>query len=279
MLTHLVRHCTRFRMTLYVVLLLSATAGCESPVAPSSTLAPSAPNATSSIAPPTTATQASAHATIFPSISATPVPSNTQVAEVASVVDGDTIDVRLDGKTQRVRFILVDTPEVFGGTDCFGPEASAFTKRTLQAGTKVSLEKDVSETDRFGRLLRYVYLPDGRMLNEILVAEGYAQVATFPPDVKYQQRMLAAQRVAREGRKGLWSACSAGVAPSATTTATALAASGPALRYDPFGPDRDCGDFATHAEAQAFFIAAGGPGSDRHRLDANRDGVACEALP
>lgn len=92
--------------------------------------------------------------------------------EVVAVVDGDTLDVRIGGATQRVRLILVDTPEVFGGTECFGPEASAYTKRTLPVGTLVSLEKDVSETDRFGRLLRYVYLGDGRMFNEILVAEG-----------------------------------------------------------------------------------------------------------
>lgn len=65
------------------------------------------------------------------------------------------------------------------------------------------LERDVSEVDRFDRLLRYVWLEDGTMVNEELVAEGYAQISTFPPDVKYVERFLAAQRAAREARLGL----------------------------------------------------------------------------
>ena len=122
-------------------------------------------------------------------------------------MDGDTIDVNIAGKTQRVRLIGMDTPEIYSRVDCFGPEASDFAKSLLPLGTVVRLEKDVSETDRYNRLLRYVYLPDGRMLNEVLVAEGYAMVATFPPDVKYQDRFLAAQRTAREHNKGLWGKC------------------------------------------------------------------------
>jgi micrococcal nuclease len=128
-------------------------------------------------------------------------------ATIVSAVDGDTIDMSINGQTQRVRLIGVDTPEVFGGVDCFGPDASDFTKSRLTPGLAVGLEKDVSEMDRFGRLLRYVYLPDGAMFNEVLVAEGYAQAVTFPPDVKYQERFLAAQRMAREANKGLWAGC------------------------------------------------------------------------
>jgi micrococcal nuclease len=208
------------------------------------------------------------------------------------VVDGDTIDVSLGGQTQRVRLIGVDTPEVFGGTDCFGPEASAFTKTRLAPGLPVTLEKDVSETDRFGRLLRYVYMPDGIMFNELLVAEGYAQVATFPPDVKYQERFLAAQRAAREQGKGLWSGCVDDSTPGVTLTPTRTPITTPTITglpigtrtgkpvlYDPSGPDRDCGDFPTWAEAQDFYEAAGGPATDRHRLDGDSDGIACETLP
>ena len=210
-------------------------------------------------------------------IGANAPPPGAAPAEVVSVVDGDTLDVRLDGATQRVRLILVDTPEVFGGSDCFGPEASAFTKRTLPAGTRISLERDVSETDRFGRLLRYVYLVDGRMFNEVLIAEGYAQVATFPPDLRHQTRLLAAQRIARDARTGLWGAC--GLAPIPTAVASPTPPTPPALLYDPFGPDRDCGDFPSHAQAQAFYLAAGGPATDRHGLDSDGDGLACESLP
>ena len=270
----------RIGVMLGAAALLGTVVACGEPKIEGLDSTASAPAATTRAATLTASSVPRSSAT--PTTTASPPPLVGQATEVVSVVDGDTIAVRLDGKTQRVRLILVDTPEVFGGTDCFGPEASAFTKRTLTAGTKVSLEKDVSETDRYGRLLRYVYLPDGRMFNEILVSEGYAQVATFPPDVRHQERFLAAQRVAREARKGLWGSCAVGGEPTATATSRTTApapAPGPQLRYDPFGPDRDCGDFATHAEAQAFFIAAGGPASDRHRLDADRDGIACETLP
>ena len=113
----------------------------------------------------------------------------------------------ISGQLERVRLIGIDTPEIYGGIECFGQEASAFTKSLLPIGTPVILEKDVSERDRYDRLLRYVYLPDGRMLNEVLVAEGYAQVSTYPPDVKYQDLFLDAQRRARELCLGLWGAC------------------------------------------------------------------------
>ena len=92
-------------------------------------------------------------------------PPNHEAIRIARVVDGDTIDVDIAGKTQRIRLIGLDTPEVYGKVDCFGKEASQFTKSLLPLGRAVRLEKDLSETDRYGRLLRYVYLPDGRMIN------------------------------------------------------------------------------------------------------------------
>lgn len=159
------------------------------------------------------------------------------------------------------------------------------------AGNKVWLEKAVSKTDRYGRLLRYAWLHAGAksMLNERLVQEGYAQVSTYPPDVKYQERFLAAQRAARSAGRGLWGACGAVVTPTkpkAAATVTKQAAkpqptkaAAPGLRYDPNGPDRDCGDFATHAQTQAFFLAASGPEREPHRLDSDYDGFACASLP
>jgi micrococcal nuclease len=131
-----------------------------------------------------------------------------QAARVVRVVDGDTIDVELSGATLRVRYIGMDTPETVDPrrpVGCFGPEATA-RNRALAEGRQVELEKDVSETDSFGRLLRYVYV-DGAMVNETLLREGYAQVSTFPPDVRYVDRFLAAQREAREANRGLWGAC------------------------------------------------------------------------
>jgi len=131
-----------------------------------------------------------------------------ETAIVVRVVDGDTIDVEIGGETVRVRYIGVDTPETVDPrrpVGCYGQEASA-RNRALIEGRAVELEKDVSETDAFGRLLRYVYV-DGTMVNETLVREGYAVVSTFPPDVKYADHFLAAQQEARATGRGLWGVC------------------------------------------------------------------------
>jgi micrococcal nuclease len=100
---------------------------------------------------------------------------------VARVVDGDIIDISpsVEGRS-RVRLIGMDTPEAHFGTQPYGPEVSAFAKRELSA-EEVRLELDVQKIDPYGRLLAYVYLPEGQMFNETLLEEGYAQVATFPP--------------------------------------------------------------------------------------------------
>lgn len=144
--------------------------------------------------------------------------SGRQQATVSRVVDGDTIEVKLDGKAYKLRYIGVDTPETVDPNrpvGCFGPEASKRNKELI-LGKTVELEKDVSETDAFGRLLRYVWL-DGEMVNARLVRDGYAQVSTYPPDVKYQQLFLQLQREAREAGAGLWSGCGASPTASAAT--------------------------------------------------------------
>lgn len=125
---------------------------------------------------------------------------------VKRAIDGDTIKLTT-GET--VRYIGVDTPESVHPTkkvQCFGKEAAAYNKE-LVVGRKVRLQKDVSNTDRYGRLLRYVYLSDGTFVNLKLVQEGYAQAATFPPDVKYSKKFVEAAGVAREGKLGLWGKC------------------------------------------------------------------------
>ena len=129
-------------------------------------------------------------------------------AKVVRVTDGDTIRVDfIDGATNLpVRYIGMDTPETVHptlGVQPFGPEASQRNKE-LVGNKQVCLERDVSETDRYDRLLRYVWLPDGSMVNEVLVLEGLATVDTFPPDVKYVERFVAAQQSAREAHLGLW---------------------------------------------------------------------------
>lgn len=124
------------------------------------------------------------------------------------VVDGDTVDISpaVEGR-DRVRLIGVDTPETRDpdcGVQPYGEEASKFTKGELE-GEEVELEFDVERTDRYDRLLAYLYPRDEEeMFNETLLEEGYAQVATFPPNVKYVDRFLAAQEEARTAERGLW---------------------------------------------------------------------------
>jgi len=124
---------------------------------------------------------------------------------VTRVIDGDTIEIE-GGK--KVRYLGIDTPETVDPrkpVQCFGIEASNANKK-LVLGKRVKLEKDISETDKYGRLLRYVYVDD-IFVNDYLVRNGYAYAVTFPPDVKYQQQFLEAQKEARENKRGLWSAC------------------------------------------------------------------------
>ncbi len=103
-----------------------------------------------------------------------------------------------------MRLIGVDTPEVFGSAECFGAEASAFVERLLPPGTKVRYRLGTEERDRYGRALAYVWLRDGRFLNRLLVARGYAQPLTIPPNVDYADRLRADARAAREAGRGLW---------------------------------------------------------------------------
>lgn len=184
----------RSELILVVLLLLATILACGgSPVADD----PS-PTATSTPVATPTATATSTQPT-------TPTNPSLQEARVVNVVDGDTIDVLIDGVEYRVRYILVDTPETkhpTKGVEPFGPEASDFNRQLVE-GQTVLLEKDVSETDQYGRLLRYVYVGE-TMVNEELLRRGLARVATFPPDVKYVDRFLAVQREAQAAGVGIW---------------------------------------------------------------------------
>lgn len=138
-------------------------------------------------------------------------------AVVTHVVDGDTVQLD-NGKT--VRLIGIDTPETVDPrrpVGCFGKEASNETK-SLLTNKIVILQKDVSETDKYKRLLRYVFLPlenglpagrQGQILfvNDYLVREGFAKVYTYPPDVKFNEQFRQAEIEARENKRGLWDRC------------------------------------------------------------------------
>jgi micrococcal nuclease len=128
-------------------------------------------------------------------------------AIVQAVMDGDTIEVLLDGRTERVRYIGIDTPETVHPSkpvQCFGTEASAKNK-SLVLGKEVTLVPDMTNRDKYDRLLRYVYL-DGVLVNEQLVREGYAYAYTYPPDTYFDTLFKAAEREAREAERGLWGA-------------------------------------------------------------------------
>lgn len=139
---------------------------------------------------------------------------------VIRVIDGDTIKVNLQGQTESVRLIGIDTPESRknakamrdsdrSGQDMAaivsqGKEAAAFTRSRVKKGDSVRIETDVQQRDKYHRILAYVWLSDGTMLNEAIVRAGYAQPATFPPNVRYQERFLEAARDARRNGRGLW---------------------------------------------------------------------------
>jgi micrococcal nuclease len=139
-------------------------------------------------------------------------------ATVARVVDGDTLDVSIDGREERVRMIGIDTPEVAhdgsperpgNPAECFGPEATAFTAGLVAPGTAVRLERDVVGRDDYGRVLAYVYrASDGIFVNYELVRQGYAQPLTIRPNVSYSDHFVDAARRAEADDAGLWSSCS-----------------------------------------------------------------------
>lgn len=129
-------------------------------------------------------------------------------AFVLRVIDGDTIEVLVGDQEIDVRLIGVDTPETVHPSEpvgCFGRRASSFTKRSLES-KDVALEFDVEKTDRYGRALAYVWLEE-KLFNEQLLRRGFALVSTFPPNVKYVDRFVAAQRQARKTKAGLWRSC------------------------------------------------------------------------
>ena len=132
-------------------------------------------------------------------------------ARVIRVTDGDTIEIRLDGTNYKITYLGIDAPETGDdarpgeilGDGTFGAKASQRNKE-LVGGQTVYLEKDVRETDGRDALLRYVWLEDGKMVNSLLVAEGYAKAAIIPPDTLYAEQLLTLEEEARRKGLGLW---------------------------------------------------------------------------
>ena len=132
-------------------------------------------------------------------------------ATVVYVTDGDTIGVDIDGVEERVRLIGIDTPETKKPNtpvQCFGPEATAFTKSLLPDGTSLHIERDVEARDVYGRLLAYVYRSnDGMFVNMEIIGQGYARPLTIAPNVAHAEEFVAAARAAEATDVGLWAGC------------------------------------------------------------------------
>jgi len=186
------------------------------------------------------------------------LPPGLTEAKVTRVVDGDTVTVEIAGQEFKVRYIGIDTPESVDPrreVECLGKEASA-RNRDLVEGRTVGLEKDVSDTDAFGRLLRYVWL-DGRLVNARLVTEGYALAATYPPDVRYAELFSQLQSEAQAAGLGLWgAACDSPVTPAVETPGQSTASAGTCEFSDSADP-RIKGNISVRSSEKIYHVPGG----------------------
>jgi micrococcal nuclease len=228
-------------------------------------------------------------------------------AKVTRIVDGDTLIARVSvRRSERVRLIGIDTPEV---GRCFAAQAT-LTARKLALNRRVKLQGDRTQSrrDRFGRLLAYVLLPNGRDLGRELIRSGRGVVFVFRRPFAKLASYRAAEAAARSARLGLWSACVAPPTTSTTTTATTTtttsssttttttttstattttsttttptttappancAPSYPTVCIPPPPPDLDCGDIPYRNFTVIYTV----PDPDPHRFDGDHDGIGCE---
>jgi len=123
--------------------------------------------------------------------------------QVVKIIDGDTVVLE---NGQHLRYIGIDTPEInwqdIPHSDCYGWQARKANQK-LVLGRRVRLKRDISNTDKYGRLLRYVYVGN-LFVNDYLVKHGYARLLTIPPDVRYAKMFKKSQREAKDNRRGLW---------------------------------------------------------------------------
>ena len=136
---------------------------------------------------------------------------NEVLITILKVVDGDTVDIDINGRAERVRLIGVNTPETKHPTkpiECFGPEASAYMTELLPKGTTVRIERDVEARDRYGRMLLYLYRDsDNLFINLDLVSRGYGTPMSIEPNTFHRNDFVQAAALAEVSNVGLWKAC------------------------------------------------------------------------
>jgi micrococcal nuclease len=216
-----------------------APASSRAPAAPASpgVASPLPPAASAAPSPGGPATPPPGAPTPAPSAAFTPPVGADGPWAVSRVVDGDTVHVTTDAGNVTLRLIGVDTPESVHPTqpvECYGPEASAYAKSTL-TGQRVWLESDATQDrlDRYGRRLVYVWLPEGTLFNEALIATGHATEYTYSRAYVHQARFRAAQAAARAAGRGMWGACTGLPTPSPLPSPTPAPAVSPAATAAP----------------------------------------------
>lgn len=194
--------------------------------------------------------------------------------EVNRVIDGDTLVVDISGADRTVRLIGIDTPEISGpytAAECYGGEATAAAQTKL-AGKKIYLKTDSAsgDQDKYGRLLRYVFLANGENFNQWMISEGNAREYTYNSiSYEYQAAFRSAQSAAAALKKGLWSIEVCALGQPAAASGTYICSSN----------SYDCSSFNSQAEAQAAYMyCLQQTGTDVHRLDSDQDGIVCESL-
>lgn len=199
------------------------------------------------------------------------IPAGAEPATVTGITDGDTVRVRIHGADEPVRLLEIDAPEVDGG--CAADRATAFVTRRAPVGTGVWLERDVSDRDRYGRLLRYIWTDGGHLLNAAIVRAGWARAKLYEPDDGRWVQMQRAERAARRAGRGIWSLC-ADADPGGTPPDTGAGTRACDPNYSGcvpvYPPDVDCDRVDGPVRVT---------GADPHNLDGNHDGMGCEGPP
>jgi micrococcal nuclease len=222
---------------------------------------------------------------VAPALWTDAVPPVAVPVALLEVIDGDTIAVSVNGRRELVRLVGIDAHEAGGPyqpVECFGPEASRFLDDLLGDGGQLFIERDVEDADRYGRLLRWVWLAtdDGEvfLVNEAVVRAGFAERFRDTPNRRYVNEVIAAEAFARRYGLGLWHACAsvpdrmpAASSPSPATMpaqATGCDPAYPEVCIPPPPPDLSCQDIPY----TRFRVLP----PDPHHFDGNQDGVACE---